>query len=274
MSSGWGPPHVHPDGLSPTSVNTWPRTARDGQGKRCSGRDGRPWSSRCLWALWSGMPRGRSSAICPGTSLSSLPGRQRRLGQQAFRHSHPPGATRFCQAQAARSGAFCVAGAKLLADVGLCRASHCGHNLLSVVCPRPSPKSPTTTYHALPPTWAWFMWRRASPSSLADIPGIIEGPARARAWGHDFLRYGPPPPADPCGGCFRQRGRDPVADFEAINEELKQYSPSWPPGPCWWRATRWISLRTAPWWKLLRPMWRPRVCPFRALLRRGPPGHP
>jgi len=61
---------------------------------------------------------------------------------------------------------------------------------------------------------------------LADIPGIIEGAAEGAGLGHDFLRH-----IDRCRLLIHvvdvsgSEGRDPVADFEAINEELKQYSP-------------------------------------------------
>jgi len=61
---------------------------------------------------------------------------------------------------------------------------------------------------------------------MADIPGIIEGASEGAGLGHDFLRH-----VDRCRllihvvDVSRSEGRDPVADFDAINEELKRYSP-------------------------------------------------
>ena len=61
---------------------------------------------------------------------------------------------------------------------------------------------------------------------MADIPGIIEGAAEGAGLGHDFLRH-----IDRCRLLVHvvdvsgSEGRDPVADFDAINAELEQYSP-------------------------------------------------
>ena len=61
---------------------------------------------------------------------------------------------------------------------------------------------------------------------MADIPGIIEGASEGAGLGHDFLRH-----IDRCRLLVHlvdvsgSEGRDPVADFDAINGELKEYSP-------------------------------------------------
>lgn len=62
---------------------------------------------------------------------------------------------------------------------------------------------------------------------LADVPGLIEGAAEGRGLGHEFLRHVERSAlimhvVDLSGGW---EGRDPVADFHAIEAELTAYAP-------------------------------------------------
>ncbi len=62
---------------------------------------------------------------------------------------------------------------------------------------------------------------------VADIPGLIEGAAEGKGLGHEFLRHVERTAAIlhvvDLSGSYEER--DPIEDFEIINNELKQYAP-------------------------------------------------
>ena len=115
---------------------------------------------------------------------------------------------------------------KLLADVGLVGFPNVGKSTLLSVVSRAQPKIANYHFTTLFPNLGVVYVEEGVSFVMADIPGIIEGASEGAGLGHDFLRH-----IDRCRLLVHvvdvsgSEGRDPVADFDAINLELKQYSP-------------------------------------------------
>ena len=115
---------------------------------------------------------------------------------------------------------------KLLADVGLIGFPNVGKSTLLSVVSKARPKIANYHFTTLYPNLGVVYVDEGVSFVMADIPGIIEGAADGAGLGHDFLRH-----IDRCRLLVHvvdvsgSQGRDPVADFDAINEELRQYSP-------------------------------------------------
>jgi len=113
---------------------------------------------------------------------------------------------------------------KLLADVGLIGFPNVGKSTLLSVVSKANPKIADYHFTTLYPNLGVVYVGEGTSFVLADIPGIIEGASGGAGLGHDFLRH-----VDRCRLLIHivdisgSEWRDPVADFEMINEELRQY---------------------------------------------------
>jgi GTP-binding protein len=114
---------------------------------------------------------------------------------------------------------------KLLADVGIIGYPNVGKSTLISRISAARPKIADYPFTTLVPNLGTVRVDNFS-FVVADLPGLIEGAHRGVGLGHQFLRH-----AERTSLLLHMvdiaavEGRDPICDFETINEELRLYNP-------------------------------------------------
>lgn len=114
---------------------------------------------------------------------------------------------------------------KLLADVGLIGFPNVGKSTFISVVSEAKPKIANYHFTTLVPTLGVIRIDDGKSFVMADIPGIIEGASEGIGLGHEFLRH-----VERCRMLVHvidaagSEGRDPIDDFNKINDELANFS--------------------------------------------------
>ena len=115
---------------------------------------------------------------------------------------------------------------KTIADVGLVGFPNVGKSTLLSVVSSAKPKIANYHFTTLSPNLGVVAYHDKT-FVMADIPGLIEGASEGAGLGHSFLRH-----IERCRLLVHvldisgSEGRDPLADFELINNEIYSYDDS------------------------------------------------
>ncbi len=199
----------------------------DGSGKKCSGKDGE--------SLVLKVPRGtlvidKETGKLIKDMADGEPFVVARGGNGGWGNSHfatpTRQAPRFAKPGLPGQRREIILELKLIADVGLVGFPNVGKSTLLSVVSKAHPKIANYHFTTLYPNLGVVYAAEGKSFVMADIPGIIEGASEGAGLGHDFLRH-----IERCRLIVHivdvsgSEGRDPIEDFEKINEELSRYSP-------------------------------------------------
>lgn len=199
----------------------------DGQGKRCSGKDGD--------SLYIRVPRGTlvRDTETGGIMHDMSDGKDfvaARGGKGGWGNKHFATPTRqvprFAKPGLPGEAHDITLELKLLADVGLLGYPSVGKSSLISVVSQAKPKIGDYHFTTLVPNLGVVSMGEGNSFVITDIPGLIEGASEGVGLGHEFLRH-----VERCRLLVHivdvsgSEGRDPIEDFEKINEELVKFNP-------------------------------------------------
>ena len=200
---------------------------QNGRGARCNGKKGQDLVIR--------VPRGTiirecESGVVMADMSSDEPFIAAKGGKGGWGNRHFATATR-------QTPRFAKSGApgeewevslelKLIADVGLLGFPNVGKSSLISVVSEAKPIVGDYHFTTITPVLGVVTMGPGQSFVMADIPGLIEGAADGVGLGHAFLRH-----VERCRMLVHvvdvagSEGRNPIEDFEKINEELVKFNP-------------------------------------------------
>ena len=202
----------------------WAQNGEDGRGGRCSGRNG---EDMIIKVPVGTVVRGENGQIVADMFED---GQQRVLlhgGRGGWGNAHFATPTRqapnFAKPGVVTQPFKFTLELKTIADVGLVGFPNVGKSTILSVVTRAQPKIANYHFTTLTPNLG-IVRRHGQDFVMADIPGLVEGASDGAGLGHDFLRHVERTRLlihviDMAGS----EGRDPIADYEAINLELERY---------------------------------------------------